>query len=121
MTTPREHYATRLKRELADANETIAFLRERLSESPEVPVYATLYQGQGCLNFADRGNERRRSLSGCMDVVEVLYRANGAPVFDISNLSMSDLCRIGDLPLNERVAALDAVFCPRINRYAATA
>lgn len=32
----REHYVTKLKRELADANEAIALLRERLSEQPEV-------------------------------------------------------------------------------------
>lgn len=112
-----EHWTRRIKRELADANETIALLRERLTERPEIPVYATLHDGaHGCLNFSDRDNERRRALSGCMDRVEILYRANGAPVFDITGLSMTDICRIGDLPLSERVAAFDAIFCPRIQR-----
>lgn len=111
-----EHYALRLKRELNDARETVALLQDRLNSRPEVPAYATWHEGHGCLNFHDKGNERRRTLSGCMDRTEVLFRANCAPVFDISALSVSEILRIGDLPLSKRVSAYDAVFCPRIVR-----
>lgn len=106
------HYVTRLKQELANANARI----EKLTEQPEIPVYGTLADGHGCLHFRDKDNERNRSLSGCMDRTEILFRANRAPVFDISALSISDLLRISDLPISERIAALDALFVPRIVR-----
>ena len=106
------HYVTRLKQELADAKACI----EKLTEQPEIPVYGTFSDGHGCLHFRDKGNERNRSLSGCMDRTEILSRANRAPVFDISALSVSDILRIGELPLSERIAALDALFVPRIVR-----
>jgi hypothetical protein len=113
-----EHYAHRLKRELSEANETIARLRDRLDSQPEIPLYATIADGHGCLHFRDNGNERNRSLSGCMDAVEILSRANGAPVFDISGLSIRDLLAVSDLPLADRVTALDSLFVPRLDRRA---
>ena len=114
----KEHYATRLKRELSEANERIATLERVRDElkNPEIPVFATIYEGHACLHFADKGNERNRSLSGSMDIIELLARANHAPVFDISSQSLSDICRISDLPLSERVAAWDSLFVPRIDR-----
>lgn len=112
----REHYATRLKRELADAQDTVSRLRDKLSAQPEIPVYGTLCDGHGCLHFRDNGNERNRTLSGCMDRVEILSRANRAPVFDVSGLPIGQLLAVSELPLSERVAALDALFVPRIVR-----
>ncbi len=113
-----EHYATRIKRELSEAREEIAALKRIRDElqSPEVPVYATIFDGHSCIHFADKGNERNRAYYGAMDLIELFHRANGSPVFDISGQSVSDVMRIADLPLSERVAAWDALFVPRIDR-----
>ena len=112
------HWTNRLKAELQEAREQIAAL-ERVRydlQNPEIPVFATIYDGHACLNFADKGNERNRSLTGCMDIIELLARANRAPVFDISAASFGDIIRISELPLSERVNAWRALFMPEIER-----
>jgi hypothetical protein len=119
------HYAYRLKTENAELRAEVAALRNVIAEKnhPEIPVYGTLCRssesgGHGCLNFADRGGERNRSRSGCFSVAEIIAEANRAPVFDITELSISQLLSVSDLPLSERVAALDALFVPRLECFA---
>lgn len=113
------HFITALKQENADLRAEIQRLKDAVysAQNPEIPVYVTYYDGQGCAYYVDKGNEKNRSLSGCMDKIECLFRANGAPVFDISNVSIPELLRISDLPLEKRIAALDALFVPKILRY----
>lgn len=88
------------------------------------PVFGTFYGdagadiGQGCLNYPDRpdSNEKNRALSGVFTRAELLAKANGAPVFDISGADFADIFRIGALPLFQRAEAWRAIFCPEVQR-----
>lgn len=64
-------------------------------------IYATYFQGHGCINFSDR------SLSGGMSIEEVKRRANGAPCFDLEKTSIASLVR-GNLSDSERCCLLKA-------------
>lgn len=56
-----------------------------MKNSSSPVIYATFFQGHGCINYADR------FLSGCMSKDEVKERACGAPCFDLENTSVSTL------------------------------
>lgn len=118
-----QHWTNRLKSDLQEAREQIARLEQVRYDlqNPEIPVFATIYDGHACLFFADKGNERNRSLSGSMDIIDALARANRAPVFDISNATLGDILRIAGLPLSERVNAWRELFVPEIDRRAVAA
>jgi hypothetical protein len=65
-------------------------------------LYATHYEGHGCINFNDGS-----SLSGCMSPTEVQSRADGAPCFDLQDTSITTLTRENPTPsqLLERLIA----------------
>lgn len=101
------------RKALRDAGDNRAYIEGKTSANvraitpqrfaSEKPIYGTLYEGQGCLHLPDYKGETRRTLSGCFSVEQIKARAYGAPVFDISALSMAEILRISDLPMADRV------------------